>query len=69
VQYFAAGFALHTAYWHDVFGEARSHGCVNLSPIDAHRVFSWTDPPVPPGWHGVNAGPDTPPGTTVNIHR
>jgi lipoprotein-anchoring transpeptidase ErfK/SrfK len=69
VQYFAAGFALHTAYWHDVFGVARSHGCVNLSPIDGHWLFGWTDPPVPAGWHGVEAGPDTPAGTTVVIHK
>lgn len=69
VQYFAAGFALHTAYWHDVFGMARSHGCVNLSPIDGHFLFGWTDPPVPAGWHGVEAGSDTPQGTTVVIHR
>jgi lipoprotein-anchoring transpeptidase ErfK/SrfK len=69
VQYFAAGFALHTAYWHDVFGIARSHGCVNLSPIDGHWLFGWTDPPVPSGWHGVDAGPDTAPGTTVVVHK
>jgi len=69
VQYFAAGFALHTAYWHDVFGLARSHGCVNLSPIDGHWLFGWSDPPVPAGWHGVEAGPDTAPGTTVVVHR
>jgi lipoprotein-anchoring transpeptidase ErfK/SrfK len=69
VQYFAAGFALHTAYWHDVFGTARSHGCVNLSPIDGHWLFGFTDPPVPAGWHGVNAGPDTAAGTTVVVHK
>jgi hypothetical protein len=69
VQYFAAGFALHTAYWHDVFGIARSHGCVNLSPIDGHWLFGWTDPPVPTGWHGVESGPDTSPGTTVVVHK
>jgi lipoprotein-anchoring transpeptidase ErfK/SrfK len=69
VQYFAAGFALHTAYWHDVFGLARSHGCLNLSPIDGHWLFGWTDPPVPVGWHGVESGPDMGLGTTVVVHR
>src|SRR5690606_11596349 len=39
IQYFSAGFALHGAYWHDVFGTPRSHGCVNLAPIDARIVF------------------------------
>lgn len=54
VQYFAdGGFALHGAYWHDRFGIPKSHGCINLSPEDARRLFYWTDPPVPPGWHGA----------------
>lgn len=53
VQYFHSGFALHGTYWHDEFGKIRSHGCVNLSPIDAAWIFEWTDPPVPPDWHGV----------------
>lgn len=69
IQYFAAGYALHGAYWHDVFGIPRSHGCVNLSPIDARIVFNWTDPPVPAGWHGINVGPDMGEGTTVIIHE
>ena len=53
VQYFHKGFALHGTYWHDEFGKIRSHGCVNLSPIDAAWLFEWTDPAVPPEWHGV----------------
>lgn len=69
IQYFEAGYALHTAYWHDVFGVPRSHGCINLSPIDAHRIFLWTDPPVPEGWHAVNAGGEMGDGTTVVIHE
>lgn len=54
IQYFAAGYALHGAYWHDVFGTPRSHGCINLAPIDARYLFFWTDPQVPSGWHGMN---------------
>lgn len=69
IQYFESGYALHAAYWHDVFGTPRSHGCINLSPVDAHRVFLWTDPPVPEGWHAVNAGEDFGEGTTVIIHE
>jgi hypothetical protein len=53
VQYFTEGFALHGAYWHDEFGTPRSHGCVNLAPVDAAWLFGWTDPNVPPGWHGA----------------
>lgn len=69
IQYFAAGYALHGAYWHDVFGIPRSHGCINLAPIDARLVFSWTDPPVPEGWHGINIGHDMGQGTRIFIHE
>lgn len=69
IQYFASGYALHGAYWHDVFGIPRSHGCINLAPIDARLVFSWTDPPLPAGWHGINIGQDMGQGTRVFIHE
>jgi hypothetical protein len=69
IQYFAAGYALHGAYWHDVFGVPRSHGCVNLAPIDARVVFRWTDPPVPEGWHGINIGSEMGEGTAVIIRE
>ena len=69
IQYFASGYALHGAYWHDVFGIPRSHGCVNLSPIDARVVFRWTDPPVPEGWHGINIGSEMGEGTAVIIRE
>src|SRR5207248_10530459 len=68
VEYFEAGYALHAAYWHDVYGTPRSHGCVNLSPIDARRLFFWTDPELPPGWHAVYADADTGKGTIVYSH-
>jgi L,D-transpeptidase-like protein len=53
VQYFKDGFALHAAFWHDSFGQPYSHGCVNLSPLDARALFHMTDPPVPQTWHGA----------------
>ncbi len=53
VQYFHKGYALHGTYWHDDFGKTRSHGCVNLAPADAAWLFEWTDPAVPPAWHGI----------------
>jgi lipoprotein-anchoring transpeptidase ErfK/SrfK len=65
IQYFEKNYAIHGAYWHDVFGIPRSHGCINLAPADSLRVFLWTDSPVPDGWHGVN----TEKGTTVIIHK
>lgn len=61
------GYALHGAYWHDKFGERRSRGCVNLSPIDARRLFELTEPSVPEGWHAVRALPGEPV-TMVVIH-
>lgn len=69
IQYFTAGYAIHGAYWHDVFGTPRSHGCINLSPIDARIVFAWTDPPVPNDWHGINVGSDMGEGTGIVIHE
>ncbi len=66
VQYFQDGYALHAAYWHDVFGMPKSHGCVNLAPEDARRLFSWTDPQVPDGWHSARKSLT---GTVVFIHR
>lgn len=50
VQYFAGGYALHGAYWHNRFGRPLSHGCVNLSPADAKHVFSLTAPHLGGGW-------------------
>lgn len=44
--------ALHGAYWHDRFGNRKSHGCVNLAPYDARWVFEWTGPMLPAGWTG-----------------
>ena len=38
------GFALHGAYWHDNFGHAMSHGCINMRTIDAQEIFYWSDP-------------------------
>jgi hypothetical protein len=67
IQYFNGSIALHGAFWHSNFGHTKSHGCVNLSPIDAKELFGWTDPPLPPGWHGVHATPEHP-GTIVVTH-
>ena len=67
VQYFDTGYALHGAYWHDGFGEPRSHGCINLSETDAAWLFLWTGPELPTGWHGVMARPLAT-GTQLWIH-
>lgn len=58
------GFSLHGAYWHDNFGHPMSHGCVNIRPEDAAKLYDWADP--------VSQGPSTyaaenNPGTLVTI--
>ena len=53
VQYFEDGYALHGAYWHDRFGVPKSHGCINLAPEDARRLFFWTEPSLPTAFHAV----------------
>ncbi|MCC6216759.1 MAG: L,D-transpeptidase [Polyangiaceae bacterium] len=65
VQYFDEGYALHGAYWHDRFGVPKSHGCINLAPEDARRIFYWTEPALPTGWHGVLLPLR---GTTIFVH-
>jgi hypothetical protein len=40
----SGGVAIHGAFWHNAFGERRSHGCVNVSPEDAKWIFRWTMP-------------------------
>jgi hypothetical protein len=68
VMYFDGSYALHGAFWHSNFGTRMSHGCVNLSPADARELFAWTEPKLPPGWHGVFAvKPED--GTRVVIHE
>ncbi len=62
-MYFEGSYALHAAFWHDRFGRPRSHGCVNLAPADARWIFEWSEPALPPGWHGLS----TARGTYVHI--
>jgi hypothetical protein len=65
-MFFARDLAFHTAYWHDKFGEARSHGCLNLSPKDARALYFWATPEVPAGW-SMAYGIVEEPGATVRI--
>ncbi|MGB8981650.1 MAG: L,D-transpeptidase [Anaerolineales bacterium] len=38
------GIAIHGAFWHNAFGEKRSHGCINVTPEDAKWIWRWTTP-------------------------
>lgn len=41
--YFTDGGAvIHGAYWHNSFGVKYSHGCVNILPAEAHKLYHWT---------------------------
>jgi hypothetical protein len=42
VMYFDGDISLHGTYWHDRFGYRQSHGCVNLSIMDAWWLYQWT---------------------------
>ena len=53
VLFFEKGFGVHGAFWHSSFGHVRSHGCVNLTPLDAERLFDWASPHLPAGWTAV----------------
>ncbi|MGC4089535.1 MAG: L,D-transpeptidase [Polyangiaceae bacterium] len=67
VMYFHKGYGLHGAFWHRRFGEVKSHGCVNLAPRDAERLFYWTAPRVYPGWSAALPSAHDP-GTLVRVH-
>ncbi len=65
-QFFFESYALHGVYWHDRFGNRRSHGCVNLAPADARWFFDWTAPHLPDGWWAMHTSPNDR-GTLVRV--
>jgi hypothetical protein len=67
IMYFDGSTALHGAFWHSRFGHERSHGCVNMTPHDAHELFGWVGPRLPDDWHGVRAT-EANPGTRILVH-
>ncbi|HAE60659.1 MAG TPA: hypothetical protein DCG54_14450 [Anaerolineae bacterium] len=40
------GVAIHSTFWHNLYGMPRSHGCLNVTPEDAKWIFRWTTPVV-----------------------
>jgi hypothetical protein len=58
------GRAIHGVYWHDGFGQPRSHGCVNLSFTDAAWFFTFAGS-LPDGWSTVFLPPGE--GTLVRV--
>jgi lipoprotein-anchoring transpeptidase ErfK/SrfK len=66
VMFFQKGYGLHGAFWHRSFGAVRSHGCVNLAPLDAQWLFHWASPRLPAGWSAVLPTRHDP-GTVVQV--
>jgi hypothetical protein len=49
--FYDRNFAIHGAYWHNLFGRTKSHGCVNVPPVDARWLYYWSKVTLPAGWH------------------
>lgn len=43
VQYFHGSYAVHGTYWHNSFGQAVSHGCVNMRTPEAQWLYFWAE--------------------------
>ena len=69
VQNFHGAHALHGAYWHDQWGELKSGGCVNLSPIDSKWAFEWSEPKLPKDWQGARSVPELGAATRVVVRQ
>lgn len=40
---FRRHYYIHSAYWHNNFGNRMSHGCVNMSTDEAKWVYDWSE--------------------------
>lgn len=61
----SAGFSLHGTYWHNNFGHAMSHGCVNMRTIDAEKLYNWVNPPT----NGYTTYAGSAKGTKITIYE
>ncbi|MEI9950454.1 MAG: L,D-transpeptidase, partial [Pseudomonadota bacterium] len=68
-QNFQKPYAIHTAYWHDNWGNLASGGCINVAPIDGKWLFDFSLPKLPPGWHAVRWQPATGAPTLLVVHE
>lgn len=51
--FYDGNYAIHGAYWHNLFGRTKSHGCVNVPPVDARWLYYWSTLDLPEGWHSM----------------
>jgi hypothetical protein len=68
-QNFHGPHAIHGTYWHDDWGNKKSAGCVNVSPLDGKYLYEFTEPQAPEGWHGTRWLPELEPATTFVVHN
>ena len=61
---FSPGFAIVGSTWSDPAGEARGYHNVAVTPIDAHRLYSWAGPEVPTGFSWLTPRAEE----TITIH-
>lgn len=59
------GYGIHGAYWHSNFGHPMSHGCINMNPVDAEKLYYWADPP---SVKNTTYADKENPGTKIVIH-
>lgn len=59
------GYGIHGAYWHNNFGHPMSHGCINMKPEDAEKLYYWADPTIKGNATYVDKNN---PGTKIVIH-
>ncbi len=62
------GYGLHGTYWHNDFGNPRSHGCVNLPTNIAKELYYWIGPVLTGGRTSIRASENNP-GTRIIIHE
>lgn len=65
VMEFEPGFSITGMYWSDGVGEAHGFHDIALTPVDARRLWTWTEPEVPEGWHVAYSAEGE--GTIVNV--
>jgi L,D-transpeptidase-like protein len=68
-QNFQKPYAIHTAYWHNNWGNLASAGCINVSPMDGKWLFDFSEPKLPLGWHAVRWQPATGAPTLLVVHE
>jgi LysM repeat protein len=67
VQYFYENYSFHGTYWHNLFGQPMSRGCINMRTNDAKWLYDWAGPAQVRSSGLSYASPGNP-GTLVVVH-